>query len=257
MADAADFIAAYRRSHDRLVAASEGLTEEQLRSQSFDTEWSVAQVLSHLGSGAEIFGHIVDAGAAGEDAPGMDVYQGIWAVWDAKDAVSMRDDALAQDSALTERLEGLTSEEADAFGITLWAGPMDLAAVVRMRLSEHALHTWDVEASFSTSPTVPADLAGLLLPGLAAMAGRAGKAQDPGYRVVLESTDGHGAFTVSTGDPVTLSEGADADADGVVRLPSEAILRLLAGRLRPDYTPALEESGDRGIADLRAAFPGF
>jgi uncharacterized protein (TIGR03083 family) len=257
MPTAADFIAAYRRSHNLLVAASEGLTEEQLSSQSFDTEWSVAQVLSHLGSGAEIFGHILDAGLAGADAPGMDVYQGIWARWDAKGPVEMRDDALASDTTLTEKLEALTPEQAEAFGITLWAGPMDLAGVVRMRLSEHALHTWDVEASFSTEPTVPADTAGLLLPGVGAMAGRAGKPQDPAYRVVLESTDGHGAWTVSTADPVTMSEGAEDGADGVVRLPSEAILRLLSGRLRPDYTPALVESGERGVADLRVAFPGF
>ena len=48
------WIATLRSSHERLAALVEPLSPEQLRAQSYDDDWSVAQVLSHLGSGAEI-----------------------------------------------------------------------------------------------------------------------------------------------------------------------------------------------------------
>jgi hypothetical protein len=50
---------------------------------------------------------------------------------------------------------------------------------------------------------------------------------------------------------------ADSSYDGSVDLPAEAFLRLVYGRLDPDHTPDFTESGGRGLADLRAVFPGF
>ena len=47
-------IAALRTTHDDLAALVPGLTDEQLAGPSGASEWTVAQVLSHLGSGAEI-----------------------------------------------------------------------------------------------------------------------------------------------------------------------------------------------------------
>ena len=47
-------IGVLRNSHERLAGLVRPLTPEQLRAQSYDTDWTIAQVLSHLGSGAEI-----------------------------------------------------------------------------------------------------------------------------------------------------------------------------------------------------------
>jgi hypothetical protein len=47
-------IGVLRNSHERLAGLVTPLTPDQLRAQSYDTEWTIAQVLSHLGSGAEI-----------------------------------------------------------------------------------------------------------------------------------------------------------------------------------------------------------
>lgn len=47
-------IDALRSTHDGLVAVVRDLSDEQLVAPSGATEWTVAQVLSHLGSGAEI-----------------------------------------------------------------------------------------------------------------------------------------------------------------------------------------------------------
>ena len=48
------WIAVLRNSHERLASLVSPLTPEQLRGPAYPTEWSIAQVLSHLGSGAEI-----------------------------------------------------------------------------------------------------------------------------------------------------------------------------------------------------------
>src|SRR5258705_166191 len=57
------WISALRHSHDRLRASVEPLGPDQLAQRSYPSEWTIAQVLSHLGSQVEIFGLILEAGA--------------------------------------------------------------------------------------------------------------------------------------------------------------------------------------------------
>ena len=65
VSDPHPWLAALRASQDRLAAATGSLGEEDLARRSYDPEWSVAQVLSHMGSQAEIFARILDAGLSG------------------------------------------------------------------------------------------------------------------------------------------------------------------------------------------------
>jgi hypothetical protein len=46
------WISALRHSHDRLRASVEPLGPDQLAQRSYPSEWTIAQVLSHLGSQA-------------------------------------------------------------------------------------------------------------------------------------------------------------------------------------------------------------
>ena len=64
------WISALRHSHDRLRASVEPLGPDQLAQRSYPSEWTIAQVLSHLGSQAEIFGLMLEAGLAGQEPPG-------------------------------------------------------------------------------------------------------------------------------------------------------------------------------------------
>ena len=64
------WISALRHSHDRLRASVQSLGSDQLAQRSYPSEWTIAQVLSHLGSQAEIFGLILQAGLAGQEPPG-------------------------------------------------------------------------------------------------------------------------------------------------------------------------------------------
>lgn len=72
------WISALRHSHDALRANAEPLDAAALQQPSYASQWSIAQVLSHLGSQAEIFGMFLAAGLAGEEPPGRDAFPPIW-----------------------------------------------------------------------------------------------------------------------------------------------------------------------------------
>ncbi|MFD0592596.1 maleylpyruvate isomerase N-terminal domain-containing protein [Catellatospora coxensis] len=62
-------IAALRSGHDTLAAHVRDLPAADLTGPSGASEWDVSQVLSHLGSGAEIHLATVEAALAGEPTP--------------------------------------------------------------------------------------------------------------------------------------------------------------------------------------------
>ncbi|HEX7460652.1 MAG TPA: maleylpyruvate isomerase N-terminal domain-containing protein, partial [Dermatophilaceae bacterium] len=74
-------ISALRGNHDQLTARVSGLDEEDLARQSGSSQWDVAQVLGHLGSGAEIALAALQAAMAGQETPGQDFNQLVWDRW--------------------------------------------------------------------------------------------------------------------------------------------------------------------------------
>ena len=81
-------IAALRHTHDHLAEVAGSLTDEQLTGPSGASEWTVADVLSHLGSGAEINRYTLQR-ALGDDAAVPSNQQ----VWDRWNALSPADQA--------------------------------------------------------------------------------------------------------------------------------------------------------------------
>src|SRR5260370_41349960 len=109
---------ALRRSVGRLHELRRGLDDGQLELQSFDSEWSVAQVLSHLGSGAVILRRRLEDIRAGNATPD-DFAPSVWDDWNAKTARGQADDALLADLAGLEALEDVS-----AAGRAQWTFPM-------------------------------------------------------------------------------------------------------------------------------------
>ena len=60
---------ALRATHDELAAVVRGLADDELLAPSGASEWPVAQVLSHLGSGAEIGLATLQAALTGAPCP--------------------------------------------------------------------------------------------------------------------------------------------------------------------------------------------
>jgi uncharacterized protein (TIGR03083 family) len=280
--DLAVWLDALAGSHDRLADLVCELDDAGLRGKSYCAEWTIAQVLSHLGSGAEILGKRVDAVVAGEEPPSRETYPQIWARWDAMGAREVTEEALSTDGHLVEKLEHL-GDTLEQLEFTLFGGMrMDAVGLLRMRLGEHAVHTWDIAVALDPRARVDNAAVELLVDGLArAMAwlakpASAGIAKPFSVRVVISEPDR--TFDLEVTDTVTMtlvSDGdgsptgaADATRTGVgaeraagnapaLHLPAEAFLRLVYGRLDPSHAPAIDGQEHATLDILRTVFPGF
>jgi uncharacterized protein (TIGR03083 family) len=262
MADAAEptadeLLAELQRSHERLVAALAPLSDAQLAGPSYADEWSIAQVASHLGSGAEIFAMFLDAGRRHTPAPGGEEFQPIWSRWNAKSPTEQARDVVAADAKLRSALEALTPDERRDWQLELFGTATDLAGLLRMRLGEHLLHTWDIAVALDPAATVPGTAATLIidnLPGLAALVGkpmpnpRAVQVITPRRNFVLEPIEG--------GVRLKPAASASGEITAQLKLPDEAFIRLVYGRLDAAHTPASVRVEGVDIGDLRATFPG-
>jgi uncharacterized protein (TIGR03083 family) len=250
------WLQALRQSHENLASILESLAPSELEEQSYDTEWSIAQVVSHLGSSGEIFELYLEAGLNGSEPPTREQYPAIWEAWNARTPQDQAAAALAQDRQLLERLESMTEDERDAFAVEMFGMPVNAAFFARMRLAEHALHTWDVEVSRDPSATLNSDAVALLIDDMERFAGRVGKAQGEDARVRIETVNPRRRFVLAEEDgQVTLEPLESDNRDPDLRLPAEALIRLLYGRLDPEHTPRVEARGI-DLSSLRERFPG-
>jgi uncharacterized protein (TIGR03083 family) len=246
-------------SHDRLAAAVKSLTGDEVTGTSYCSDWSIAQVLSHLGSGAEIFGLLVEAGLHGREAPGQEQNQQIWAVWDAKSPQDQVRDGVAEDGELVEQLAAIPTEKRQSWRLNFFGSERGLADVIRMRLGEHVLHTWDVVVARDPSATLAGDAAGQVLDNLPELVAFIGKPTGENLRVHVTTEHPERFFElVIAPDSVALARTGPEPAagDATLRLPAEAFARLLSGRLDPEHGAPSEAQG-LDLDDLRAVFPGF
>lgn len=266
------WIDALRGSQQRLASLVETLTPEQLRGQSYNDEWTIAQVLSHLGSQAEIAQTSLDRLLAGAEPLTMDDFRRIWAVWDARDPDEQAALSLAADARYVASLDELRDEQLDGIHAQMFGMEFDAAGLVALRLGEHAVHSWDVEVSFDPAATVGADCVTLLVDRIPMVAGRAGKFTGERALVRIDTTDPGREFQLEVADPVSLTAVASGAGNGPagpadqasidpasrIEMPAEAFLRLVYGRLDPEHTPPVKIiSGQVSLDLLRRTFPGF
>jgi uncharacterized protein (TIGR03083 family) len=267
------WIAALRGSQQRLASLVGTLSPEQLRGPSYDTEWSIAQVLSHLGSQAEIGQISLDRTLSGGEPLTQEDFQRIWAVWDARDPDEQAARSLAEDARQVASLDQLSDEQLDGIHTQMFGRESDAAALLALRLGEHAVHTWDVVVSFDPAATIAADCVALLVDRIAMTAGWTAKFTGEHALVHIRTTDPDREFLLEVADPVSLTavtsgpggSGQAAQADQAsarqasrIEMPAEALLRLVYGRLDPDHTPPVKMiSGHVGLDLLRRTFPGF
>jgi uncharacterized protein (TIGR03083 family) len=246
---------ALRTSHDRLTGLLADLGDDGVTRPSYAAEWSVVDVASHVGSQAEIFRGILEAGLAGEPAPGGDTFPPIWDRWNAMAPEEQARQSAAANETFVTRVERLSPQERDGFSLELFDSPADFGGFASMRLAEHALHTWDVAVVLDPGATVDPDAVALLMGAVPRTAGFVQKKVDGGGVVAVETTGPVRRFVVDLGEGVLLDDLAEAQA--TVTMPAEALLRLVYGRLDADHTPAdvVDEAGRLDL--LRTAFPGF
>ena len=257
MADFPTWLAALRRSHERMAALVDGLTDQQATLRSYADEWSLAQVASHLGSQAEIFELFLTAGLTGADVPAGDTVVPIWNRWNALAPRSQLADSVAANEHFIARLEHLEPEQQDAFALSLFGSDVDIAGLTALRLGEHALHTWDIAVALDPAATVAPDAVELLIDLLPQRAAAAGTPVPAGRPVEVVTSDPVRTYHLTLDPAVTLNPRDAVTPDAAVaRFPAEAFLRLVAGRLDPEHTPLGVDAAEH-LDELSQAFPGF
>jgi uncharacterized protein (TIGR03083 family) len=250
-------VAALRTNHDVLAALVPNLNEGQLTAPSGASEWTIAQALSHLGSGAEITVKPI-ATAAGLPVEAED-NQSVWARWDAAAPLDQAAAFLERDGHFLDVVEGLTSEQRAELMIDMGflPEPVPLVVALGMRLNEVAAHAWDVRVGLDPEAGIDPESAPLLLELYAGpLAFLLGFAAKPDQLAEEARVAVPGGGIVVT-DAVTVTTDL-ADPTATFHGPAEAAARLLTGRLKPEFTPErVEVTGNVGLDDLRKVFPGY
>jgi uncharacterized protein (TIGR03083 family) len=244
---------ALRTSVERLRATATELDDAQLIGASYCGEWTIADVLSHLGSGAVIMRRGLQDALAGTQTP-EGFANGVWDEWNAKSPRAKTDDALVSDRALLEALEAVSEDERAAFTFSMGPMTLDFATFVGMRLNEHVFHTWDVEVALQGTAGLPADAVPLVVDNLGMIARFTARPIGTTRTIAVRTTDPSRDVSVSLGaDGVEYTSSSSGEPDLV--LPAEALCRLVYGRLDPDHTPTYTGDG-QALAALRQVFPG-
>jgi uncharacterized protein (TIGR03083 family) len=252
-------IAALRSSHDRLVGIAARLDEESARRMSYCSDWTIAQVYSHLGSGAEIALDALRAAVEHRDPMSRDDYPKVWDTWNDRQPMEQVTEAVRVDTALVEAYEGHSDEELAAARVLLF-GTQDLdgPGLARFRLPELAVHTWDVAVALDPAARVLPDAVELIVDDLPGRMGWLGKPQGRHWSITVQTAAPARTFALTSGDAVTLAPADGGGApDGVLRLPAEAFLRLTYGRLDDANADGASASGGVTLDELRATFPGI
>lgn len=274
MADGRAAIGALRHSHDRLAALVAGLDDDDIRSGSYCDDWTIAQVCSHLGSGAEIGLDWIDAAVTHRDPMSRQAMEQIWDKWNRRSSREQLSEAVRTDDQHVARLEGLSDAELDDAHLSLFGRfELDGAGLARFRLPEHALHTWDIAVALDPAARIAPDAVELLVDTVGASIGRLGRPQPRPFTLEVRTTGPDRRFILANAEALTLEpvslgkEAATGDqagtgnqvpsGDGALVMPAEALVRLVYGRLGAGNDQDVNLSSESvSMDDLHRAFPG-
>ena len=264
MSNADAIIAALRSGNDSLAGLVSGYSDGQLAGPTGADEWDVSQVLSHLGSGAEIAQNGLQAALDGKPNPGLEFNKTVWARYDAATPRERLTWFLAANEATTQSYESLNEATRDTLKIDMGflPAPVDVATAASFRLGELALHSWDVRVGADPAATIAQEATPHLLPRMELMAGFLGKPDALEGRqslIAVTTTDPAAELALNLGEQVSVSAGAPQRSDGTLTLPAEAWVRLVTGRLKPPYIPVgrITTTGTADLDLLRRVFPKF
>ena len=174
------------------------------------------------------------------------------------------DEFVAADTVLVDRYERLTDEERTDLRVDVGFLPFPLTVAMagRMRLNEVLLHGWDVRVAFDRAALLDPETVPVVLNGEPNLIGWLGKTEVlDGRSLDLQviTSEPESRFTLRLAEKVeVLLDDVSGRSDGSIRLPAEAWLRLVAGRLAADRTPAgIETTGAADLDLLRRVFPGY
>jgi uncharacterized protein (TIGR03083 family) len=255
--ETATWLTAVDDSSRRLRNLVAGMSDADLGAPTYAAGWSVAQVLSHLGSAAEIGTGLLRRAVAGDaSAPTSAHTAPVWDRWNALVPNAQRAQWVAADATHREALR--TAAELPV-RVPYFAGLLSVQEYAGYRLSEQSVHGWDVSVTVDHQSTIGPVEVSLLWQRLDLVATRF-RAPDVLARLAprqieLRTTSPDAVHCLTLGSELHLLACEPADPSATVRGSAEAVLRLAYGRLRDADDVATE--GSVTLDDLQALFPGY
>jgi uncharacterized protein (TIGR03083 family) len=250
-----DAIHALRSSVDRLTDLVRSLDDTGLVRQAYPKEWTIADVMSHLGSGAVIARRRLQASLDDLEPPD-DFNQRVWDEWNAKSPRAKADDAVAADAEMMSALEATNPDDRARFKIAMGPLELDWDAFLGMRLNEHLVHEWDVAVALDPTVALAADGTDVVVDNLELIA-RFTSTPKSDPRIIRTSTTQPERWFVVTIEPSQVGfTSAEPVGKPDLSMPAESLIRLVYGRLDPDHTPPSVVGEPTLLEQLRAVFPG-
>ncbi|MFE2431271.1 maleylpyruvate isomerase family mycothiol-dependent enzyme [Streptomyces sp. NPDC059373] len=252
------WIGALHDSSLRLGQAVADLPPDRLAGPSFAEGWTIGQVLSHLGSGAEICTALVERGLKGDErGPVREELLPVWERWDAMSPVEQRAAWREADERHLALLDSVGAGQRASLRVPYFAGLLDLASYAGYRLSEQVVHAWDVMVTLDERAVLDAPDVVLLWERIDLVATRFRNADAltrlAPQRVQVRLTDPEQTLLLRT--ELHLYPTPPNDPTATLTGPAESVLRLVYGRNRPK--DPLTATGSITLDDLRTLFPGF
>ena len=231
-----------------------GLDVEQLTGPAYPSEWTIADTMSHVGSGAVIMQHLFLQALHGED-PVEGFAQSVWDSWNAKSPDRQVADALAADQEFLDVLAATPDDQRGVLRVRFGQLELDFDRFVGMRLGEHVVHTWDVEESVRPGAELAVPAASLLLDQVHFIVGRSGVPTGEPRTITVRTHEPARDFNVVVeASSVTLVDTVHSGPVDV-EISAEAFVRLIYGRL--DAQAGVDDGAERHLEVLRETFPGF
>jgi hypothetical protein len=160
------------------------------------------------------------------------------------------------DEAFTTRLGSTGPEERSTVSVSLGPLTFDFDEFVRTRLNEHLLHEWDVAVALDPTATLAPDGVEIVIDNLGLIGSYTSVPVAPDRTLIVATTSPERAFTITVGTQRVEFSSGEAASEPTLRMPAEAFIRLVYGRLDPEHTPASVEGDVEALDQLRQVFPG-
>jgi uncharacterized protein (TIGR03083 family) len=239
------------------------LALERWRGPTACTEWNLTKLVSHLGSGAVLVLRMVRSGLEGTPPQTPEERQQVWGHFDSLEPEPLyREFQQANRDALAY-LDQLPADQRER-RVSSFLGEVPVAVLLRARLAEISLHSWDARVAMDPTARLLFESVGPLVDQtLAYMARRSNaEARNSLTGTVFElDLEGRRVALVVNQDGLTLPDPGQTAPKATLWLTGEAFVRLAAGRFpleAAEHNGELALDGDRQAAlQLNALFPGY
>ena len=258
--------AALRREYELLDSCLAALRPERWAGPSAAAEWNVQKVVSHLGSGAEITLRTLQQELDGAAPLTAESRQEVWDHFDSLAPAPLFAAFEERNQAHLGYLEALAPEQR-ARRLRFFAGEAPVGEYSQYRLSELALHSWDIRVALDPTarllPDTTRTLLPLMLQTLPRRANADARARLAGtaYAFVLAGAVRCELAVAVQAESVAVEQAWFGGPVATLWLPAEAFIRLLAGRLP---LPVAEQAGELVVEGdgtaaraLNELFPGY